>query len=276
MSESLKLMIGKICFSLSFLDKEIEEEVKESFYISETSQKQNYLVKIGHQDNRNIYKDWEVSYFKGERWYYNMTKKGEIHILFPNNGTFTHAVRILAFLYGKFYQFGRVNGKRSNDFLIHAAGLKRHGTGFLFTGPSGAGKTTISKLSLPEAEVLSDETIVVTEDHGEYLISQGVIKTEVSEMNVKLANLGAVFILVQDRVNSLRRLSGTETVLKLMDNIIFVKLSSGLRYLDIVAEKLRFISSMCSSVPVYELRFTKDKSFWREIERSGLFKSFGK
>ncbi len=78
MSENLKLMIGKICFSLSFLDNEMEEEVKGSFHLSESSQKQNYLVKIGHHDNRNMYKDWEVSYFKGERWYCNMTKKGEI------------------------------------------------------------------------------------------------------------------------------------------------------------------------------------------------------
>jgi|HubBroStandDraft_3_1064219.scaffolds.fasta_scaffold03474_3 hypothetical protein len=42
--------------------------------------------------------------------------------------------------------------------LLHSAGVVRHGAAFLFLGPSGAGKTTVSAASLAAgAEVLSDD-----------------------------------------------------------------------------------------------------------------------
>jgi len=271
MGNDLNLVFGKRCFSLSFLDKEMEEVIKGCFYFSNTSRKSDYLFKIGYQDNGNVARDCEFLYFKGEKWCSYNTKKNEIEILFPKNETFSNPVRILAFLYDAFYKLGQVNGKRDSSFLIHAAGLLKHGKGFIFTGESGAGKTTVSQLSSPEAQILSDESIVVSEDLGEYWISQGPVKTEITRLNDKMVNLCAIFILVQDKTNSLRKLSGAEMGHKLMDNIIYVNLSAGAKREDYLAGKLRFIDAICRRVPVYELRFTKDKTFWKEIERKVLF-----
>lgn len=271
MDDNLNLVFGKKCFSLSFLDREMEEAIKGCIYLSKTSRKHDYLFKIGYQDSRDMAKDCEFLYFKGEKWYSYVTKNGEIQILFPKNDTFSNPIRILAFLYGAFYKLGQTDEKRDNSFLIHAAGLLRQGKGFIFTGESGAGKTTVSKLSYPEAEILSDESIVVSEEHGRYWISQGPIRTEITKLSDTMVNLCAIFILVQDKINSLRRLSGAEMGHKLMDNVIYVNLSAGIRRVDFLAEKLRFVNAISNCVPVYELRFAKDKTFWKEIEHIGCF-----
>lgn len=270
MDNNLNLVFGKKCFSISFLDREMEEAMKGCIYLSKTTRKHDYLFKIGYQDNGDMIKDCKFLYFKGEKWCNYISKDGEIQILFPKNDTFSNPIRILAFLYSAFYKLGQIDGRKDNSFLIHAAGLLRQGKGFIFTGESGAGKTTVSKLSSPEAEILSDESIVVSEDHRNYWISQGPIRTEITTLNDTMVNLCAIFILVQDKVNSLRRLNGAEMGHKLMDNIIYVNLSAGIRRVDFLAEKLRFVNAISNCVPVYELRFTKDKTFWKEIERIGL------
>jgi hypothetical protein len=46
---------------------------------------------------------------------------------------------------------------REGGFLLHSAGTIRNGRAFLFSGVSGAGKTTISRLAPPDVTLLTDE-----------------------------------------------------------------------------------------------------------------------
>jgi hypothetical protein len=46
---------------------------------------------------------------------------------------------------------------RQGGFLVHAASAVRNGRAFLFSGVSGAGKTTISRLAPPDVVLLTDE-----------------------------------------------------------------------------------------------------------------------
>ena len=51
---------------------------------------------------------------------------------------------------------------RAHDgLLLHAAGVALGGVGHVFTGPSGAGKTTVARLAAGRGEVLSDENVIV-------------------------------------------------------------------------------------------------------------------
>ncbi len=270
MSNNLNLRFGKLCFSISFFDKEMENAIKHLVCYSLYSRKQDYMFKIGYFDRSKITEDWKILFFEGERWYFNINKARERHIFFPKNETIFGPMRVLLFLFGEFYKLNKINGKRGNDFLIHGAGLVKDGKGYVFTGPSGAGKTTISQLSIPDVDVLSDESIVVSEDRGLYSMSQGPIKNEITSWNGRIVNLTAIFIIVQDKTNSLRKLSGTELGLKIMEHIIYVDLWTELKMVDAAIEKTKFVNALCSKVPVYELRFKKDISFWREIELLGL------
>ena len=46
---------------------------------------------------------------------------------------------------------------QEGGFLLHSAGAIRNGRAFLFSGVSGAGKTTISRLAPPDVTLLTDE-----------------------------------------------------------------------------------------------------------------------
>jgi hypothetical protein len=262
------LKMGKKCFSLSFPDKKMEDSIKECLHIHKDSETPDFSIKLEYQDNNMIMaQNWQSLIFKGENLFYNVTSKNEIQVVFPEHGIYPDAMRVLAFLYDAFYRTRQMNGRRDNDFLMHAAGISKDGRGFIFAGESGAGKTTVSKLSLPEATIISDESIIISEDNGNYWVSQGPVRTELALANDIMVNPCAVFLLIQDKINSVRRLRGYALVKKLVDAIIYVDLSAGVRRIDYFSEKLKFVSAMCNQVPVYELKFTKDKGFWKEIER---------
>src|SRR6202035_118650 len=57
---------------------------------------------------------------------------------------------------------------RQGGFLVHAASAIRGGKAFLFSGVSGAGKTTISRLAPPDVTLLTDEVSYVRRDDDGY------------------------------------------------------------------------------------------------------------
>lgn len=260
----VSLLFGKKRYFLSFLDKSMEEELKEHVLFSQHSPNYDYLLTVGYQDNGNVIEHGESLYFKGEKWHCHSNGNGEMTVLFPRNRAFPNTMRILALLYNEFYK------REDNSFILHAAGLCKHKKGFIFTGESGAGKTIISKLSSPEAEVLSDESVIVSKDSEGYWISQGPIKTEITIPNEKRVRLFAIFILVKDNVNLVRRLTLSEIIHKLMDNLFYVNFSERRSLVDEMEKRLRYIHDVYRHVAVYELRFKNDNSFWQEIERVDL------
>ena len=87
-------------------------------------------------------------------------------------------------------------------FLLHAASAVRNGQAFLFSGVSGAGKTTISRLAPPDATLLTDElSYLRREAAGDYAYGTPFAGelAKVGE-NVK-APLAAVFLLAQGPAN---------------------------------------------------------------------------
>lgn len=260
----LQLVFGKKQYSLSFLDKAMEDELKEHIYFSRHPLNHDYLLTIGYQDNGKIAQNGKSVYFKGETWHYSSLENGEIRVLFPRNQAFSNTMRVLALLYNEFYKH------EDDSFILHAAGLCKYGKGFIFTGESGAGKTIVSKLSLPEAEVLSDESVIVSKDHEGYWISHGPIKTEITNWGKKRIRLCTIFSLIKDDVNSVRRLNRSEMVRKLLDNLFYVNLSERRLLVDELEKRLKFIHDVYNHVTMYELRFNNDNSFWQEIERVAL------
>jgi hypothetical protein len=60
---------------------------------------------------------------------------------------------------------------REGTLLLHAAGLSSHEQGYLFTGASGAGKSTIAGFFAERgAHILSDERIIIRKMAGRFMI----------------------------------------------------------------------------------------------------------
>ena len=164
--------------------------------------------------------------------------------------------------------------KRPPDILLHAAGIIREGSAYLFVGPSGAGKSTVCELSANNGTctILHDDVVALTQtEDGFYAWSTPLSGEMPAESNIG-APLRAIFSLKQDEVNYAAELSGLQAL-----NVLVAQLLPPLGYKggEITiepAESLKMLLAMAGSVPCYELHFRHEASFWRCIEQLPLGK----
>jgi len=136
----------------------------------------------------------------------------------------------------------------NGGLVLHAACLAKDSHAWLFAGPSGAGKSTICDLS-PQHTMASDDLTAVTE-HDEGFRAWG-LPDALGPYEIK-----GVFVLVQDTENSIVPLTNAKGVAKAL------ALPRGESRPDIIAGTLAILDRLTQHVPVMELHFRKDPSFW--------------
>lgn len=150
----------------------------------------------------------------------------------------------------------------SNGFLVHASGLVKGGRGYLFVGKSGAGKSTVARLSSKSCAVLSDDlTFALLSDAGGMIYGTpffgdfGTAGTNIG------APLEAVYFLRQAPFNRTVPLSAAAAVQKLLPSVVyFGNGKAGL------AAVLDTVLAFCKRIPCYNMDFINDISFWRHID----------
>lgn len=150
----------------------------------------------------------------------------------------------------------------SNGFLVHASGLVKDGKGYLFVGKSGAGKSTVARLSSETCTVLSDDlTFASLSDAGGKIYGTPFFG-DFGTAGVNIgAPLDAIYFLRQSSFNSTVLLSAAAAVRKLLPSVVyFGDGKTGL------AAVLDTALAFCKRIPCYDLDFTKDISFWRQID----------
>ena len=91
---------------------------------------------------------------------------------------------------------------REGGFLLHAASAIRNGKAFLFSGLSGAGKTTISSLDPPDATLFTDEISYVRWDSGRYIACGTPFAGELARLGANAsAPIETVFLLAKGPEN---------------------------------------------------------------------------
>ena len=147
---------------------------------------------------------------------------------------------------------------RQGGFLIHAASAIRNGKAFLFSGVSGAGKTTISRLAPPDAILLTDEISYVRRQGNGYLACGTPFAGELARVGEnQSAPLGALFLLEKGPENRIEPIGATEAVQRLLRNVLFFADDA-----ELVELVFQAACEFASLVPIRRLIFVPDQRVW--------------
>jgi hypothetical protein len=143
-------------------------------------------------------------------------------------------------------------------FLLHSASAVRNGKAFLFSGVSGAGKTTISRLAPPDATLLTDEISYVRRVGERYEACGTPFAGDLGRAGENIsAPLAGLYLLVQGRHNHASPIGPADATRRLLRNILFFSDDAGR-----VEQLFRSACEFVSRVPVFELTFRPDEAVW--------------
>src|ERR1019366_2691109 len=150
---------------------------------------------------------------------------------------------------------------RKGGFLVHASSAIRNGRAFLFSGVSGAGKTTMARLAPPDAALLTDEISYVIPQDGRYFAVGTPFFGELARVGENLrAPIECVYLLAKGPENKIEPVEGADAVRGLLGNILFFA-----RDPEFVKLVFDTAFDFVSHVPVRRLTFVPDSSVWELI-----------
>jgi hypothetical protein len=146
-------------------------------------------------------------------------------------------------------------------FLVHAASAIRGRRAFLFAGVSGAGKTTMARLTPPDATVLTDEISYVRRVGNSYQAYGTPFAGELARVGANTsAPLETLYLLVQGPETRIVPVSKIDAARALMRHILFFAEEK-----EMVARVLDSVLEFVSHVEVAQLVFTPDARAWELI-----------
>ena len=147
---------------------------------------------------------------------------------------------------------------RQGGFLVHAASAIRGGKAFLFSGVSGAGKTTISRLAPPDATLLTDEISYVRREGTRYIAFGTPFAGELARVGEnRCAPLSALFLLEKGSQNRIEPVGPSEALRRLLRNILFFADDP-----ELVKVVFQSACEFASLVPIHRLVFVPDQRVW--------------
>lgn len=145
--------------------------------------------------------------------------------------------------------------------LMHASSAIRNGRAYVFTGVSGVGKTTISRLAPADTHLLTDEMSFIRRDGDGYRAFGTPFAGELAKPGENMnAPLAGIFLLAQGPENRIDELSPTEAVRGVLANILFFAQDQAL-----VKAVFDSAIALAARVPVRRLTFLPDARVWELI-----------
>jgi hypothetical protein len=153
-------------------------------------------------------------------------------------------------------------------FLLHSASAICDGRAYLFSGVSGAGKTTMTRLASADITLLTDEISYVrpsndrpSDDrpsgHGYHAFGTPFSGELAKAGENCAAPIAALFLLEQGPENRVEELPSADAVRRLMRNILFFAEDKGL-----VDKLFATACDFVARVPIRRLTFYPDSRVW--------------
>ncbi|ADQ79265.1 hypothetical protein Palpr_1117 [Paludibacter propionicigenes WB4] len=155
---------------------------------------------------------------------------------------------------------------KSEAVMIHASCVVEKQKGRIFTGFSGAGKSTMSKIWADAGNtIVNDDRLIIRKLNENYY----VYNTPMYYIDIpKKTILDSIFLIRHSPENNLKKLSGASAVSKVLAFCIQNNFDP-----NFIQNKLNFLSELSAHVPVYELGFVPNSSvvnFVLENETAGI------
>lgn len=147
-------------------------------------------------------------------------------------------------------------------FLLHGASAIRNGRAFLFSGVSGAGKTTISSLAPKDAILLTDEISYVRRDGESYRACGTPFAGELARLGENAsAPITRLYFLAKGPDNRIDPIDPADALRMLLRNVLFFADDAGL-----VEMVFRSAFEFLARVPAFRLTFYPDARVWDLIQ----------
>ena len=147
---------------------------------------------------------------------------------------------------------------RHGGIYLHASAIEVDGYAYLFSGPSGVGKSTHTGLwqsILPHACIINDDKPALRRLDGTWY-AYGTPWSGKHHINKnKKAKLAGICFLARGRENSIRRLEEAEAVSRLVHGTMH-----GLPGELSLDRMLSCVESLVTDIPIYELRALPDEA----------------
>lgn len=148
------------------------------------------------------------------------------------------------------------------DILIHASGVNYNGAGYLFSGISGKGKTTMAGLwESNGAKVIHDDRLIIRKTGNGYMMYNTPVYNNDEPQESPLTKL---FIIDHATDNRIAIVKGAVAASLLMANCIQHNWGS-----EIISGLLTSVASLCETVPVRKLYFKPENSITDYIINHG-------
>jgi hypothetical protein len=150
---------------------------------------------------------------------------------------------------------------QQGGLLVHAASAVRNVRAFVFAGVSGVGKTTLARLTPPDAALLTDEISYLRRNGDGYIAYGTPFAGELGEPgeNVR-APLAALYLLAQGSENKIEPVEQAQAVRSLLANVLFFADDP-----ELVARVFDSACELVERVPVRRLTFVPDYRVWELI-----------
>jgi hypothetical protein len=151
-----------------------------------------------------------------------------------------------------------VLAESGRGFLLHSASAIRNARAFLFSGVSGAGKTTITRLAPPDAALLTDEISYVRRIDEGYQAFGTPFAGELGIPGEDIAApIGALYFLRQGPHNRIAVVDPARAAAMTLRNVLF--------FADDAALVEKLFAAVCdfvARVPLFELTFRPQAEVW--------------